>query len=190
MGGIEADKIYEVMKTLDAPFAITSVYLVGGCIRDHILGAPIKDYDIAITLSGHTSSSGFTKWLARTFDTEIVCPTSAATYSGEFDGTPIENYKFKYKGLDIDIIRVMEGTVLEWIDTFPCESSKVYYEFGTSHFSITHAELAKHNMTFVYDADCPLEYIKRLEKKYPSYIHRSKSTSGWAKRAKILRSCS
>lgn len=199
--GIEADKIYEVMENLANGTEIEEVYLVGGCIRDHVLGAPIKDYDIAIKVGrkrggGAISEGALRGWLTRRFAAGVICPTSAATYSGEFDGIPIQNYKFKYKGLDIDIIRVMEGTVLEWVNTFPCEASKVYYQFGTENFSISQAVRTKETNTFLYDDECPDEYWIRLKRKYPHYKHEYKGTkvsTGKAavhKRGFLLRSCS
>ena len=201
MGGIEADKIYEVMENISNGTEVKSVYLVGGCIRDHVLGAPIKDYDIAITVGLSSVGRKITEpamrgWLAGRFSTGIICPSSAATYAEEFEGTPIENYKFKYKGLDIDIIRVMEGTVLEWIDTFPCEASKVYFEYGTDNYSLTQAHTAQSSQIFYYEADCPDGYKERLRSKYPQYTHLYKkgpamtATTLKTLRSRALRSCS
>lgn len=69
---------------------LTDAYLVGGCVRDHLLGRTPKDYDIATkALPGH---------VGQMFDKVIPTGEKYGTVTVMVDGMPIEVTTFRADG--------------------------------------------------------------------------------------------
>src|SRR5262245_11746774 len=77
-----------------------SAYLVGGCVRDHMLGLPISDYDIATSATPSEVSRLFpqAKLVGAHFGVALVNDVEVATYRSDFpysDGRRPDDVKFE-----------------------------------------------------------------------------------------------
>lgn len=146
--------------------------LVGGAVRDTILGKPIKDWDLVIPVTGYDESD--IKELAihaRVWGMSMQDITEDNIYS-DIDSGVYNVVQLMKEGLTIEVI-FYKGSALQYVEQFNCHLAMVAHDVLTQQTYISKKFLDAVEAKELRAA-LPEEhkYIQRMKLKFPDYTYK------------------
>jgi hypothetical protein len=153
-------------------FGEEAVALAGGCIRDTLFNAPIKDVDLYILVS--FQSRQFTTAIASPIIHEVINADSLSNV----DTSSMRVFRHE-EHPDVDIIfinsQVYSSLSLFFIEAFDCSLCQVWYNFKTGFGASDLFKTGRQRKTnYWYNARNSFtssDHRARVEHKYPTWSH-------------------
>ena len=168
----------------------TAVAIMGGAVRDMLLGKPIKDIDVFYVLPDNPlpSLKDFNKdyaafllanetWKETTLDEEVLkkhFTQEKLTWEEGKDAYDCDEFevthgKLTLEGCFLPVQLIKVDDLVETLSKFPCGLSKVYFLDGgiTMEPEFIYGAM---NKILVFTEECPEEYMQRLHAKYEDFI--------------------
>lgn len=138
--------------------------LVGGAVRDTLLGQPIKDYDILVSVGYQNFKVTLDYWwaiLSRLYP-DLSDDGNDPNYEG------FAAWTFNHDGVRVNLILTQDPLTM-YINNFSCDLSKVWADIDGTVTVSDDARYCADSQVLVFPPYANPSYVQKMCKKFPSW---------------------